>query len=195
MARFPGDPPIRIERTHSLERGDPYNLSAVSMGSHTGTHLDPPSHFLPGGATLDEVDVGVLNGACEVVRVRPGSERITAHAFDRVPSGTDRVLFRTTNSDRWVQKEEFFPDYVALSEEAAEAAIARGVRLVGIDSLSIERSASGFPVHHRLLGASVVILEGLRLAAVPAGPYQLRCLPLRIRGGDGGPARALLLPA
>ena len=194
MARFPGDPAIQIERTHSIDRGDPYNLSAISMGSHTGTHIDPPVHFLPQGATLDQVDLAVLNGPCEVVGVPPGPDRIGAHAFDHVAAETHRVLFRTTNSDRWARKEEFFPDYVALSEEGAEAAVARGIRLVGIDSLSIERSGSGFPVHHRLLGASVVILEGLRLAAVPPGRYQLRCLPLRIQGGDGGPARALLLP-
>jgi arylformamidase len=194
MARFPGDPPIRIERTHSIARGDPYNLSAIALGSHTGTHIDPPVHFLPDGATIDQVDLAVLNGPCEVVEVPPGPERIGGHAFDHVASETRRVLFRTTNSARWARKEEFFPDYVALSPEAAEAAIAHGVRLVGIDSLSIERSDNGFPVHHRLLGASVVILEGLRLADVPPGRYQLRCLPLRIEHGDGGPARALLLP-
>jgi arylformamidase len=195
MARFPGDPAIVLSRVRSIEKGDPYNLSSLSMGTHTGTHLDPPVHFVPGGATLDGIDLLGLNGPCEVVEIGPGTSRIGAHAFDLLPRETHRVLFRTTNSDRWAEREEFFPDYVALSDEGAEAAIAHGVRLLGIDSLSIEHSDGDFPVHRRLLGASVVILEGLRLHGVPAGRYQLRCLPLRIANGDGGPARALLLPA
>jgi arylformamidase len=194
MPVFPGDPPLRIDRTRSLSRGDPYNLSQLSMGTHTGTHVDPPFHFVPGGASIDRIDLSLLNGPCEVLDLGPGHDRIGADALQRVPGDTRRLLFRTTNSRRWADSESFFSDYVALDPEGAEAAIAAGVRLVGIDSLSIERRESEFSVHRRLLGASVLILEGLRLAEAPAGHYQLRCLPLCIRDGDGGPARAVLLP-
>ncbi|MCI4355398.1 MAG: cyclase family protein, partial [Thermoplasmata archaeon] len=125
-----------------------------------------------------------------------GTRQVGADAFQGLPSPAQRVLFRTANSARWTAGPEFFPDYVALDLGGAEAAVARGVRLVGIDSLSIELDpAERFPVHHRLLGAGVLILEGLRLAEVPPGRYELRCLPLRILDGDGGPARAVLYPA
>lgn len=195
MAGFPGDPPVQIARRSSLDRGDAYNISNLSLGTHTGTHVDPPVHFLAQGATIDRIDLSILNGPCEVVEIPADRDRIGAHAFDHVPRETHRVLFRTANSARWAQGAAFFADYVALDGEAAEAAVARGIRLVGIDSLSIERDDTGrYPVHHRLLGASVLILEGLLLAEVPPGRYQLRCLPLRITDGDGGPARALLLP-
>ena len=196
MAGFPGDPPVRIAATHALARGDPYNLSALSMGSHTGTHVDPPSHFLPGGVAADQLDLSVLNGPCEVVQIADAESEVGPSAVRHLPEGIHRVLFRTANSARWSLGGGFFSDYVALSAGAGEAAVARGLRLVGIDALSIERDDTGrFPVHHRLLGSSVLILEGLRLDGVPPGRYHLECLPLRIVGGDGAPARAVLTPA
>lgn len=193
MPAFPGDPPFGTRRAHSIDRGDPYNLSALALGSHVGTHVDPPVHFVTEGATIDRIDLDILNGPCRVAAIPRSVGSVGARELSGVPSGTERLLLRTANSDRWQRSLEFFPDYVALAPEGADLLIERGTRLVGIDSLSIERDATGkFPVHHRLLGAGAPILEGLLLAEVPPGPYVLECLPLRLRDGDGGPARAVL---
>ncbi len=195
MAAFPGDPDFECERAHSLDRGDPYNLSRLALGTHVGTHLDPPIHFIPGGATIDRVDPEVFNGRCRVVRVPDHADSVEPEHLRRIPPRTPRVLFRTRNSERWARSDRFFPDYVAVSAAAAKEIVDRGIRLVGIDSLSIERdSTRTFPTHHELLGHGTIILEGLCLARASPGPYDLRCLPLRIKGGDGGPARALLYP-
>jgi arylformamidase len=193
MPAFPGDPPFGTETVRAVPRGDAYNLSRLTLGSHAGTHVDPPSHFVPGGASLDQIDLSRLNGPCLVVGV-PGSVRtVGAREAAGVIQGVERVLLRTSNSERWQRRLEFFPDYVGLDSSGAEALLERGVRLVGIDSLSIERDATGrFPVHHRLLGAGVLVLEGLLLGEVPPGEYELHCLPLRVRDGDGGPARVIL---
>ena len=191
---FPGDPRVAIAPTHSLAKGDAYAVSTVTMSSHAGTHVDPPCHFIAGGASIDQVDLEVLNGPCRVLVVPPADRAVSREEAARVPPQTRRVLFRTANSDRWARSEAFFSDYVALTPDAADELLARGVRLVGVDALSIEADPTGhFPVHHRLLGAGALILEGVRLAGVPEGDYELRCLPLSIRGGDGGPARAVLV--
>jgi arylformamidase len=195
MPGFPGDPEVRVTRVKSLTAGDPYNVSSLSLSSHTGTHVDPPIHFVPGGATIDQIDPARLNGPCHVVVVPEGRDSIGPAEVDRTPPGTERVVFRTRNSDRWrAAPDEFFADYVAVTPEGAQRALDRGIRLVGVDSLSVERDASGtFPVHHLLLGAGALIIEGLLLGEVSPGAYELRCLPLCIAGGDGGPSRALLV--
>lgn len=194
MPAFPGDPEFRSVPHRSLDRGDPYNLSALAFGSHAGTHLDPPRHFFADGLPIDRLDLEDFNGPCEVVSVNPARNEVGAEDVARVPPSTRRVLFRTANSDRWRVSGAFFPDYAALTPAAAEALVARQVRLVGIDSLSVELDPTGrFPVHHLLLGNGVLILEGLELADAPPGAYELVCLPLRLQNGDGGPARAVLL--
>jgi arylformamidase len=193
MPSFPGDLAFGSTRLRSTARGDPYNISGLSFGSHAGTHVDPPVHFVPGGAATDELDLDVLNGPCRVVQVDPRALSVGADDVTRIPPDTARVLFRTANSPRWASSLSFFPDYVGLTPAAAGALIDRNVRLVGLDSLSIENDPSGaFPVHHALLGRGVLILEGLLLADASPGEYTLECLPLRLRGGDGGPARATL---
>ena len=197
MPAFPGDPEFSSRPSHSLAKGDAYNVSSLALGSHAGTHVDPPRHFLPDGAPVDELDLGALNGPCRVVDLsRSGPVVRRAEVASAIPPGAERVLLRTANSDRWSRGLEFFPDYVGLDASAADELVSRRtVRLVGIDSLSVESDPTGrFPVHHTLLGAGVLILEGLLLGGVAAGEYDLRCLPLRLRGGDGGPARAVLLP-
>ena len=193
MPTFPGDPPFGAELAHSIDRGNPYNLSALRLGSHAGTHIDPPLHFIPSGTPIDRIDLPVLNGPCRVVEVPSEATTVGRREFGEVPAGTERLLLRTANSRRWAQRLEFFSEYVALSLEGAGALFERGTRLVGIDSLSIERDPSGtFPVHHRLLGSGLLFLEGLILSDAPAGTYDLGCLPLRLRDGDGGPAGAVL---
>jgi arylformamidase len=194
MPAFPGDPAVRVRRVRSLAGGDPYNLSELTLGSHAGTHVDPPVHFVADGATIDQLDLGTLNGPCQVVEVPAQAPSVRPGHLKEVATGTERLLLKTSNSARWATRDEFFEEYVALDPSAAESLVALGVRLVGIDALSIESDPSGrFPVHHRLLGAGVLILEGIRLAGVAPGRYELRLMPLRIRGGDGGPARAALL--
>ncbi len=195
MAAFPGDPAFESSPFRSIARGDGYNVSRIALGTHAGTHVDPPLHFLPGGASIDEVDLARLNGPCRVVRIADRCAAIGPAEVARIPRGTTRVLFRTRNSARWEASGEFFPDYVAVRPSGAAALVARGVRLVGVDSLSVENDPSGaFPVHHELLGHDVLIVEGLLLAKAPPGAYDMRCLPLRLRGGDGGPARVVLTP-
>jgi arylformamidase len=194
MPGFPGDPPVETTPVREIVNGDPYNLSTWKFGSHTGTHVDPPLHFVAGGAGADRLDLNVLNGPCEVVEVDPDRRSIGVSEIARVPPGASRVLFRTSNSARWRRSTAFFEDYVALTDDAAVALLERRTRLVGIDALSVESDPSGaFPVHHRLLRAGVAVLEGLVLADVPAGQYELRCLPLRLVDADGAPCRAVLV--
>jgi len=193
MPRFPGDPPFATEPVARLALGGPYDLSRLTMGSHTGTHLDPPSHFVPGGVPVDGVDLDALNGPCQVVAGGANGRSVTAAEAETVPPGTARLLWRTPNSARWARRLAFFDDFVGLSLGAAERLVERGVRLVGIDALSVENSGSEtYPVHRRLLERGVVILEGLLLEEAPPGRYDLQCLPLRWRGGDGSPSRVVL---
>jgi arylformamidase len=196
MAGFPGDPPVQITPVRTLAQRDPYNLSALAMGSHTGTHVDPPNHFLAGGVGIDRVDLARLNGPCTVVELPPDVVVVDRAAVERYTPPVERLVFRTSNSARWAGDSAFFEDYVAVDTSGARALLDRKVRLVGIDSLSVERDPSGtFPAHTALLGGGALILEGLRLEGVRAGNYELRCLPLRILNGDGGPCRAALLAA
>jgi arylformamidase len=193
MPAFPGDPVVEVLPTHSVARGDPYNVSHLSLGSHAGTHIDPPRHFRDDGMPVDQLDLDALNGPCVVAGIPPSIDRIGVAELGLLPHGAERVLFRTRNSSRWNAERSFFSDYVSLTLPGAEELVRRGVRLVGIDSLSIESGGeTGYPVHHALLGRGVAILEGLLLDQAPPGRYALECLPLRIRDGDGAPARALL---
>lgn len=166
------------------------------MGTHTGTHVDPPLHFLEGGDPADELPLEVLIGECVVADLRGCKANIGAEELEGLGLlRTTRLLFKTLNSKIWEWGAESFPEqYVALTPEGAEWVIQRGIRLVGTDFLSIEaRGAPGHPTHTTLLKAGVVILEGLNLAEVEPGAYELICLPLRIQGGDGAPARAVLV--
>lgn len=190
---FPGDPTFSHRPVRSVDRGDAYSVSALSFGSHAGTHVDPPCHFIAGGASVDQLDLEVLNGPCWVADVPPDVRSVGPKEAAELPAGTSRVLFRTSNSPRWRTKLEFFPDYVAVSEDGARELVRRKVRMVGVDALSVESDPSGrFPVHHLLLGKEILIIEGLMLAEVPPGEYELHCLPLDLKGGDGGPARVVL---
>ena len=192
MIVYEGDPDISIASALALERGDPANVSTLRLGSHTGTHMDAPRHFIDGAAGIDTLALDVLIGPALVVEV--AAERLIEPAdLAALPlDGHTRLIFKTRNSALW-DRASFAREYVALSVEAARQLVDRGMRLLGIDYLSIEAfGATGHPVHKTLLGAGVVILEGLDLRRVTPGPYELYCLPLRIAGGDGSPCRAVL---
>lgn len=188
MPVWPGDSPVTIARASDALP----SVSQLVLGTHVGTHVDPPAHFIAGAATVDRLPLDALIGPAWVVHLTQAGP-VTAAALEAaaIPPGIERLLLRTVNSD--TTPDVFDPTYVALTVDAAEWLLARGVRLVGIDAPSIEPfDAPGEPVHHKLLGAGVVIVEGLALADVAAGPYELICLPLRIADGDGAPARAVL---
>jgi arylformamidase len=194
---YPGDPKFQIQQWLSLENGDSANVSMLHFGAHTGTHIDAPAHFIHGAAKVDSVPLELLIGAAEVIEV-PRDCLVIDEKFVRehVRTGTKRVLFKTRNSEFWQDNLTTFQiDYTSLSNEAATLLAQLNVNLVGIDYLSIEKFQSeSFETHLNLLSHGIVILEGLDLSNVPAGRYELICLPLRIAGGDGdgAPARAVL---
>jgi arylformamidase len=193
MVVYDGDPPVELTAALALERGDPANVARLSLGTHTGTHVDAPRHFIAGGDTVDGLAPELLLGPARVLACPPGP--IGPEALAGVEPGTDRrLILKTGNSALW-RAGRFVRDYQALTLPAARALVAAGVGLVGIDYLSIEAfAAPGHPVHRCLLAAGVVIVEGLDLSGVAPGRYELLCLPLRIRDGDGAPARVLLHP-
>jgi arylformamidase len=190
---YPGDPPPRVEQVKAIRRGDVCNVSLLTMGSHTGTHVDAPYHFIDGGARLGEVALDRMVGEAVVVDLR-GRAAVDAAALADAPlRAGDILLCLTDNSERWAAP-AFRTDFTYLTLDAAGLLVERGVRAVGIDSLSIEEfGSSDFPVHHRLLGAGVFVIEGLDLRGVDAGRYTLVCLPLKFPDLDGAPARAVLL--
>jgi arylformamidase len=192
---WPGDPPIRITQPSHLDRGDIATVSRLDVGAHTGTHVDAPAHFVQGGLGVDSFDLDLLVGPALVVHA-PEAELLSASVLQAlaIPRGTERVLFHTRNSDRWARGEdEFWTDYVGISDDGARWLIERGVRLVGIDYLSIAPYEELVPPHRTLLGAGVIVVEGLDLSGVAPGVYRLVCLPLKVVGGDGAPARAILI--
>jgi arylformamidase len=184
MVTYPGDPEVRLERVKAIADGESANLSKLDLGVHSGTHVDAPLHFIDGADGADELPLDVLNGPCEVVEAAALDES----AVGAVPEGAERVLFKTPNSELWAQNA--FPEtFERLDGAAARALVERGVRLVGVDYLSVGDE----DVHRVLLGAGVVPVEGLDLRGVEPGSYELHCLPLRLVGSDGAPARAILV--
>lgn len=184
---WPGDPPVVVEPVTRMEDGDVAAVSRLALGTHTGTHVDPPAHFVPGGATVDELPLDILVGPAVVADCTGGApiDATRLEVLD-LPAGTTRLLLKTAGGGDGSTG--------TLTPEGAGWLVERGVLLVGADTLSIEPATNDYPVHRVLLGAGVIIVEGLDLTAVAPGRYQLVCLPLRIAGGDGAPARAVLLP-
>lgn len=190
---YPGDPEIKITRVMSLEAGDIARVSHLSFSTHIGTHIDPPYHFMPDGAPLDQAPLDIFIGPARVIDVGDVASIDAAMLSTFDLDGAERVIFKTRNSRFWRETNEFQKDFVYLETDAAESLVARGVKLVGIDYLSIEKFNFDQPTTHwALLGAGVFIVEGLDLTGVPAGDYELICLPLKIKDGDGGPARVVL---
>jgi arylformamidase len=194
LPTFPGDPSFRLESTHRLQDGGAYNVAQLSLGTHTGTHVDAPFHFLPDGATVDDLPLEILLGKARVVDLggRDAVDRADLEAADLREDL--RVLLKTRNSGQ-LRQQAFQEDYVYLTPDAATYLAQVGIKLVGFDYLSIEKFGSrDFAAHRALLEAGVVIVEGLDLSDVEPGEYDMTCLPLRIAGGDGSPARVVLRP-
>lgn len=193
---WPGDPPVKMPLTESMEAGAEYNLTRLDISAHTGTHVDAPHHFLNDGRTVESLALDVLTGPCYVVQLPDDVDEISAEVLERIPlaAGTTRILFGTRNSKLWAQGETRFQEnFVAISEDGAEWLVERGIKLVGVDYLSVAPYSDSVPTHRVLLQAGVVALEGINLSQVPRGFYDLYCLPLKLAGADGAPARAILV--
>jgi len=194
---YEGDPGIEVASWTAIERGDAANVSALSLGAHTGTHVDAPAHFIEGAPGVISLPLDALMGEARVVAIPAGARAVgEGHVREAALGGCPRVLFKTRNSAFWDDpRGRFREDFAYIEPGAARALVSRGVRLVGIDYLSVERFGSeDFETHCTLLSAGVVILEGLDLRAVAPGAYELICLPLKIAAGsgDGAPSRAVL---
>jgi len=189
---FPGDPPFQMEFVSRIEDGGAYNLARFTMGTHAGTHVDAPYHFLADGATADQLPLEILMGKARVVEltVRDKVERSDLEVLDL--RDDLRVLVKTRMSGQ-LRQGGFQKEFVYLTPDAATYLVQAGIKLVGIDYLSIERFGSkDFAAHHTLLGAGVVIIEGLDLSEVEPGEYDMICLPLLVSQADGAPARVVL---
>jgi arylformamidase len=190
---WPGDPPFRLTRVSDVASGDVCTFSTLSMSAHAGTHIDAPLHYLRRGRAVDAQPIDRMMGRARVVRIRnPRVIDLDELRSFRIRHG-ERLLLKTRNSTRGPAG-GFFEDYVAVSPEAARYLASRRLRALGIDGPSIGPFNHGAETHRVLLKAGVWIIEGLNLNRVPSGPCDFICLPLRIAGGDGAPARAILRP-
>ncbi len=193
MAVWPGNPGVELERTRKLEDGSNANVSRLSLGVHTGTHVDAPYHFLPQGSTAETLPLDVLTGPATVIHLLDVTLVKDSDLRAALPQAVERLLIRTRNSELWQHGDStFHQDFVGLNESAAAWLVESNIRLIGVDYLSVASFGQGTPVHRILLEAGVVIVEGLDLSAVPPGEYELWCLPVKLAGSDGAPARAIL---
>jgi len=193
LPTWPGSVGFRMSQAMSIAAGDPANVTRLDMDVHTGTHVEAPLHFLPDGAPLDTVDLERFVGPAVVAAVDGPEVTPEALAALRLPSGVERLLLKTRNSGAWPTSGRFNPAYAALTPEAAGWLVERGIRLVGVDYLSVQRYDDDGETHRILMRAEVLILEGLNLADVAPGEYTLVCLPLRLVGTEAAPVRAVLL--
>jgi arylformamidase len=195
MLHWPENPPVSLRRALDLDRGDPANVSALSLGVHTGTHVDAPLHFLPDGEDVGSLDPGIAIGPARVVAISDPVCVRRAELEPLQPHPGERLLLKTRNSTRQWFQEPFREDFVYVCADAAGFLAELGVALVGVDYLSVGGyCADGEATHRTLLKAGILILEGLDLSGVDPGHYELVCLPLRLAGSDGAPARAVLRP-
>jgi arylformamidase len=196
MAHWPDNPPVQVEYMLHMSRGDICTVSSLSMGSHSGTHMDGPFHFLPEGQGLHEMPLDAAIGRARVIGIRdPESikpDELRPHAIQQ----GERLLFKTLNSSRCWKTDTFVEDFVYISQEAARYLASVGVQTVGIDYLSVGGyTKDGVETHRALLEAGIWIIEGLDLLQIQPGTYELICLPLKVAESDGAPARAIIRKA
>lgn len=192
LPTYPGNPPFELQALKRIAEGGSSNVSRLVLGTHTGTHVDAPKHFIDDAAAVDALQLDLLIGRTRVIEI---DKRGGISADELAAAGLRedlRVLFKTPNSALW-NSSTFREDYTHLSEGAARYLVDQGVKVVGIDYLSVEGfKKAGAPAHRALLGSGVIIIEGLNLSEADPGMYEMYCLPLRVVGGDGAPARVLL---
>jgi len=196
LPTWPGDPKLELKQFESMDKGSSTNCTSISTSVHVGTHVDAPHHFLNDNRTIERLSLEVLTGPCYVLQLPDGIDAITSEVLVRseITSDMKRILFGTSNSHFWAKGEkEFQPDFVAITEDGADWLVEHGVLLVGVDYLSVAPYGDSRPTHEALLMAGVVVVEGLNLSNVMRGFYELYCLPLKIAGSDGAPARAILI--
>jgi arylformamidase len=191
---WPGNPGVEIVRMQNMDKGDHANVSRLSLGAHTGTHVDAPVHFINGAAGVDTLPLDVLVGPALVIEL-PSVPVVSAPDLDgaHIPAGTRRLLIKTRNSTYWANGDTtFHEDFVGVAVDAANWLVAHQVALVGVDYLSVAPWKQGTPTHRALLEAGVVIVEGLNLSGIAPGTHDFACLPLKLVGSDGSPARAII---
>lgn len=193
MVHWPGDPAVQITRAKDIARGDSSTVSLLEFGAHTGTHMDAPAHFISGGASIDTMPLEATMGPARVIAVRDSVSIKRAHLETARIRAGERILFKTANSTRCWTSDRFVEDFVYITPEAAAYLAERRVRMVGVDYLSVGGfKKDGRETHLNLLEAGVWIVEGLNLSKVKPGPVEFVCLPLRLAGADGAPARAFV---
>ena len=192
MLGWPGQPQLAMDTVKSIAQGDSSNVSLLHIGTHTSTHVDAPCHFIPGAIGIDSISPEVLIGPARLFQL-PEIPHIDRNLLEGLElKGVERLLFGTSNSTL-LKQSQFVEDYIFTSEDAASYLVDMGIKLVGVDYLSIDQYQNmARPAHHVLLGAGVVIVEGLDMTGVPPGDYELICLPLKIKDGNGAPARVFL---
>jgi arylformamidase len=192
LPTYPHNTPFSLEAIKRLARGDSSNVSTLHMSAHTGTHVDAPRHFFDAGAGTEALPLELLVGRARVIEVasRAGIAAEDLAALDL--SDDIRLLIKTHNSRLWGSP-TFHEDYVGVTESGAKHLVDHGIKVVGVDYLSVEKFRTpGAPAHHLLLGAGTIVIEGLDLRGVDPGIYEMMCLPLRVVGSDGAPARVVL---
>lgn len=194
MLIFPGDPTFSWQQVIFISKGDVCNLSCMELGCHTGTHLDSPRHMLADGSVIEDFDINQLCGEAYVVQIDTCGD-ITAELLEqaRIPVGIERLLLRTNNTTRGLLNPPFYPDFCAFDLSAAEWLVSRGIRVTGLDFLTIEHSADQtFPVHKCMLGSGMAIIEGVSMKHAPVGRVELICAPMRLLKAEGAPCRVLV---
>jgi len=194
MTTWPGDPAVVIERAQKLEEGAMANVSRMDIGVHTGTHIDAPYHFISKGKTVDQIPLDTLIGRARVVEVSVTTDRITDSLISELmgEESSERLLFKTRNSQILNKRLPFDENFSALDREGARYLVDNGVKLIGIDYLSAAPFDDVEEVHQILLAGGIVILEGLDLSSVNTGLYDMVCLPLKLEGIEGSPSRVVL---
>ncbi len=193
MQVYPGDPRFRSKSVRSLEKGDAFALSKIMMSNHAGTHVDAPSHMIPGGTNVTELPLEVMNGRARVVHIRHREKIDVPELKELVLMDDFRILFKTRNSMLWSNHKYFSKKYIYMTPDAARFLVDNGIKLVGFDYHSVEHFADKtYPVHRILLENQVVLIEGLNLSEVEDEEYELSCLPLKLKDLDAAPARVIL---
>jgi arylformamidase len=192
LPTYPHNTPFTLEAIKRIARGDTSNVSTLHMSAHTGTHVDAPRHFFDAGPGTDALPIDMLIGPARVIEIRSRAG-VSAEELSAIDLSDDvRVLIKTHNSSLW-DSPDFHTDYVGVTEAGAKHLVDRGIKVVGVDYLSVEQFKNpGAPAHHVLLGAGTIVIEGLNLRDVEPGIYDMYCLPLRVVGSDGAPARVVL---